>query len=117
MVPKIKKWTILDLCKVLSVSDSKLYTNFDFFWKRIKYCSREHIDLQSQEIYVEILFLKIWDLNGASGVQVGNNEQVIVWIFWNKKMHQSDDFTKIFYHGVLRFIKNSSNFNLKYLIS
>ena len=46
------KWTTLDPCSCLTASDPKLYTNFDFFEIEIHEAFREHMNLQSQAIYV-----------------------------------------------------------------
>ena len=73
------KWTTLEPCIVLRERDSKLYTNFEFV-KEKNHTFLEHIDLQSQIIYVEKK--SIWILHilkdNASGVQVSDIEQVIV---------------------------------------
>ena len=46
------KWATLDPCTCLSGSDSKQYTDFKICAKNIIFFS-EHIDLQSQAIYVD----------------------------------------------------------------
>ena len=43
----------LDPCLVVSESDSKLYTNFEFCEEKIHRNFKKHIDLQSQAIYDE----------------------------------------------------------------
>ena len=65
---------------MLSESDSKVYTTFDFRKEKIIHIKKK-IDLQSQAIYVDktnskksLHVLK----DDISGMQVGNIEQVIV---------------------------------------
>ena len=76
------KWTCPDPCLELSESDSKLYTNFNF-------CEEKTIDIKKILIYKAIQFMmtkkrkisKKSSLNlenDASGVQVGDIEQIIV---------------------------------------
>jgi len=41
---RMVKWTILDPCLVLSESDSKLYTNFDFVKEKNHRYFLKHVD-------------------------------------------------------------------------
>ena len=81
MCASIVKWTIHDPFLGSSKSDSKLYTNFDTLWRNSSQTFENHIDLQSQAINDdENNFKKSLHIleDGASGVQVGDIEQVIV---------------------------------------
>ena len=74
------KWRTHDLCLVLSESDSKLCTNFEICEGKTMNISNS-VNLQSQAIYDDQKnsnrSLHILE-DGASGVQVGDIEQVIV---------------------------------------
>ena len=71
---------------MLSESDSILYNNFEFCeGKNHRHC-KKHINLQSQAVYDDKKNSKknlhILE-NGASGVQVGDIEQMTVFFFLN----------------------------------
>ena len=75
------RWTTPDPCLVLSDRDWKLYTNFEFCEEKNHIHVKKHIGLQSHAILW-------WQKNSmknlhiledrASGVQIGDIEQVIV---------------------------------------
>ena len=47
------KWIAHDPCLVLSDSDSKLYTNFEFCKERNRNLKNKHVELKNQAIYVD----------------------------------------------------------------
>ena len=73
------KWTSPKHCIGLCESDTKLYANFEVCEEKIINIKKKHIDLQRQVIYIEKkLFKNNLHIYSASGVQVGDIEQVIV---------------------------------------
>ena len=51
------KWTSPNPCLVLSESVSKLHTSFEFYEEKNHRYFRKHIDLQSQAIYDDKVYI------------------------------------------------------------
>ena len=81
------EWTTPDPCPMLSGSVSILCTNFEFCEENNYRQFQKHTDLQSQAIFYDKKNNSKKSLHiledGASGVQVGDIEQVIVKICLN----------------------------------
>ena len=83
------KWTAPDPCLVFNESDSKLYTNFEFYEKTNYGHSKKKIYNAKQNYQEKIQGKYTYLEEGASGVLAGDIEQVI-------KLHKIDDYPQSF---------------------